>query len=87
MSPLYATISWAYSVFFILPWNLHSKQIETLELAPKFVEQLFVNNNKTYDDTIAQLTCDRMLALPVVVSINSSLKIDWNGRVKTKTKS
>ena len=66
--------------------KLHSKQIETLELAPKFVELLFVNS-KTYDDTIAY----RMLAcasgLSSCLFINSSLKkkIDWNGIVKTKS--
>ena len=67
MSPLYATI--LCFLYFHEIWNLHSKQIETLELAPKFVEQLFVNN-KAYDpdyhayclSTTAKV---RMLALPV----------------------
>ena len=43
--------------------KLHSKQIETLELAPKFVKQLFVNN-KAYDPAY-HAYCLRMLALPV----------------------
>ena len=63
MSPLYATISWAYSVFFYTCIKLYSKQIETLELAPKFVKQLFVNN-KAYDPAY-HAYCLRMLALPV----------------------
>ena len=56
--------------------KLHSKQIETLELAPKFVKQLFVNN-KAYDPAFTMPNAYACLRFRSLLSINSSLKIDW----------
>ena len=61
ISPLYADFMGVFCVFYTC-MKLHSKQIETLELAPKFVKQLFVNN-KAYDPAY-HAYCLRMLALP-----------------------